>query len=59
MLGGLTAQLGTLITSWTPSVQVVQTAPGLSQYLALRPSLAMSPVRAPGMPVIDVDDAVR
>ena len=58
-LDGLTAQLGTLIRSWTPSVQVVQTDPGLSQYLTLRPSLAMSPVKAPGMPVIDVDDAVR
>jgi glucosylceramidase len=58
-VGGLTAQLGTLIRSWTPSVQVVQTAPGLSQYLTLRPSLAMSPIPAPGLPVIDVDDAVR
>ena len=58
-LGGLTAQLNTLIRSWTPSVEVVQTDPGLSQYLALRPSLAMSPVKAPGLPVIDVDDTVR
>jgi glucosylceramidase len=57
-IGGLTAQLGTLSRSWTPSVQVVQTAPGLSQYLALRPSLAMSPVKATGLPLIDVDDAV-
>ena len=40
-------------------MQVVQTDPGLSQYLTLRPSLAMSPVKAPGMSVIDVDDAVR
>jgi glucosylceramidase len=57
-LGGLTAQLGTLARSWTPSVQVVQTAPGLSQYLTLRPSLAMSPVKAPGLPVIAVNDTV-
>jgi glucosylceramidase len=58
-LGGLTVQLNTLIRSWTPSVGVVQTDAGLAQYLALRPSLAMSPIRAPGLPVIDVDDTVR
>ena len=58
-LGGLTAQLNTLIRSWIPSVGVVQTDPGLSQYLALRPSLARSPIQAPGLPVINVDDAVR
>lgn len=58
-LGGLTAQLNTLIRSWIPSVGVVQTDAGLSQYLALRPSLAMSPIKAPGLPVIDVDDTVR
>ena len=58
-LGGLTVQLNTLIRSWIPSVGVVQTAAGLSQYLALRPSLAMSPTQAPGLPVIDVDDTVR
>jgi glucosylceramidase len=58
-LGGLTAQLNTLARSWVPSVQAVQTDPGLSQYLALRPSLAMSPIQAPGLPVIDVDDSVR
>jgi O-glycosyl hydrolase len=57
-LGGLTAQLKTLIRSWIPSVGVVQTDPGLSQYLALRPSLALSPIQAPGLPVINVDDAV-
>ena len=58
-LGGLTGQLNTLIRSWIPSVGVVQTDAGLSQYLTLRPSLAMSPIRAPGLPVIDVDDTVR
>jgi glucosylceramidase len=58
-LGGLTAQLATLSRSWSPSVQVIQTDPGLSQSMAIQPALAMSPVRAAGLPVINVDDAVR
>lgn len=58
-LGSLTAQLATLIRSWSPSVQVVQTDPGLSEYLSPQPALAMSPLRASGLPQINVDDTIR
>ena len=40
-------------------VQVVQTDPALSQFLAPQPSLALSPVQPQGVPVIGVNEQVR
>ena len=42
-----------------PAVQVVQTAPGLSEYMAPQPSLAVSPAQPQGVPLIDVNEDIR
>ena len=52
----LTARVNALIRA---RVSVTQTDPGLAQYLSPLPGLALSTAPPAGMPVIDVDPAVR
>jgi glucosylceramidase len=42
-----------------PSVQVVQTDPGLSEYMAAQPGLDLSTVQPEGVPLIDVNEQIR
>ena len=42
-----------------PAVQVIQTAPALSEYMAPQPSLAMSPAQPQSVPLIDVSAQIR
>lgn len=56
-LSGKVGALGRAMTSST--VQVVQTDAGLSQYLSPQPARGMSSLRPSGVPVIDLDAAIR
>jgi glucosylceramidase len=60
-LGKLAAQIQPLIEAsrLPPTVAVVQTAPGLSQFMSSQSGLRMSTFPPAGVPVITVNDAVR
>ncbi len=57
----LSAQIQPLIEAarLPPAVGVVQTAPGLKQLMSTRPGLRMTTLPPAGIPVFDVNDAVR